>query len=371
MRIAIDARALEKNMTGIGRYLFDLLNGIPQIDNKNEYVLFSTVALNGIDQNFYNNIILKSLNNYKKLFSPFWLNYVLGNYLLYNKFDLFFSPNNLCPLNKSLKLKKIITIHDVMFKIDKSYYSYYYRNYLNLLLSRAIAEADKVITISECSKIDIMKYYRISENKIKVIHRAADSKFKPRIIEDKLEQKIRLKYKISGKFVLYVGLIENRKNILGILKIADLFIEENIDLKFVLIGKPGYGFNNIKSEIEKRQKNVIYLNYISDEDLPLLYNLAKIFIFPSLYEGFGLPVLESMQSGIPVITSNTSSLPEIVQDFGIMHDPDDIDGFSQSIKSLLRNNILYSEYCSRSLLGAERYTQYLLINDHVKLFMDL
>ncbi|MHB8579111.1 MAG: glycosyltransferase family 4 protein [Ignavibacteriaceae bacterium] len=371
MRIAIDARAIEKNMTGIGRYLFDLLNGIPQIDNINEYVLFSTVALNGIDKNFYNNIILKSLNIYKKLFSPLWLNYVLGNYLLDNKFDLFFSPNNLCPLKKSLRLKKIITIHDVMFKIDKNYYSFYYRNYLNLLLSRAIAAADKIITVSECSKKDLMEYYRIPEDKIKVIYEAADSKFKPIVIEDKLEQKLRLKYKISGKFVLYVGLIENRKNILGILKIADISIEENINLKFVLIGKPGYGFNNIKNEIEKRKKNVIYLNYVSDEDLPLIYNLAKIFIFPSFYEGFGLPVLESMQSGIPVITSNRSSLPEIVQNFGIMHNPEDIAGFSQSIKLLLQNNILYREYCSKSLLGAARFNQYLLVQDHLKLFMDL
>lgn len=92
MRIAIDARSIEKSMTGIGRYLYDLINGIPKIDNKNEYVLFSTVTLNGVDTNFYKNVVLKSSNINKKFFSPFWLNLILGKYLLENKFDLFFLP---------------------------------------------------------------------------------------------------------------------------------------------------------------------------------------------------------------------------------------------------------------------------------------
>ncbi|MGA7720053.1 MAG: glycosyltransferase family 1 protein [Ignavibacteriaceae bacterium] len=371
MRIAIDARVLEKEMTGIGRYLRDLLNVIPQIDNKNEYFLFSTISIQNYKNNFFKNIILDKLMFHSKIFSPFWLNFILRKYLVENKFDLFFSPNNLCPLISSTRIKKIITIHDVMFKIDKYYYPFFYRNYLNFMLKRSINSADKIITISKCSQMDIVKYYDVSREKVKVIYGAADPKFKFRPLSKIDCQYYKSKYSLPENYALYIGLIENRKNINIILKVAEVCKNKDIDIGFILIGRPGYGFKEIKQKIDRCEGKILYLNYIDDVDLPHIYNLAKIFIFPSLYEGFGLPVLEAMKSGIPVLTSNTSSLPEIVNNYGIMHEPNDTNGFVESILSLLRDNVLYKEYCERSLIGAKRFNQEMLVFEHVKLFNEL
>jgi glycosyltransferase involved in cell wall biosynthesis len=368
MKIAIDARSIERKMTGIGRYLYDILDGIPEFDNKNEYILFSTTPLKDINKNFYNNIVLKNLSINKKLFSPFWLNNILGNYLQKNNFNVFFSPNNLCPLKLNQKIKKIITIHDIMFKFDKSYYSFFYRNYLNVMLKKSINVSDKIITISQNSKRDILKYYDVNEAKIAVIYRASNPKFKYRALNEFDSKSLKIKYGLSDNFVLYVGLIENRKNISAILKIADNCTSRKKNLKFVLIGRAGYGFKKIKKEIDEHRENVIYLDFVSDEDLPFLYNMAKVFIFPSFYEGFGLPVLEAMQSGLPVITSNLSSLPEIVKDYGVMHAPDDIDNFSKSILDLLNDNNKYKESCLRAIKGSSRFNQADLVKSHIQIF---
>jgi glycosyltransferase involved in cell wall biosynthesis len=368
MLIAIDARVLEKGMSGIGRYLSDLLKAIPQIDFKNQYFLFSTIPLLNYNKNFYQNIILDKFKFRTKLYSPFWLNFILSKYLEKNKFDLFFSPNNLCPLYNSFGIKKIITIHDVMFRINKNYYSIYYRNYLNLLLKKSISSADRIITISESSKRDIIKYFNLKNERIKVIYGAADLRFKFRPLSEIDCEYYKRKYLLPQNYILYVGLIENRKNINIILNAADICKAKNIEISFVLIGKSGFGFKEIKKNIDKCRNNLLCLNYVDDEDLPFLYNMAKFFIFPSFYEGFGLPVLEAMQSGIPVLTSNTSSLPEIVNTYGIMHDPNDTNGFVYSILNLLGDKVLYNDYCRKSLIGAKRFNQKKLVIEHVNLF---
>ena len=368
MRIAVDARVLERKMTGIGRYLMDFVSTVEKIDHSNEYILFSTLPLQNINKNYFQNVVLNKYKVNNKLYSPFWLNFILKKYLLKNNYDLFFSPNNLCPVGNSINFKRVVTIHDVQFKIDNKYYSFYYRNYLNLVLKQAINAADKIITISNSSKRDLIKYFNIGEDKIQVIYRAADPKFRKRDPDKNIADGIRMKYKLPNNYLLYVGVIDNRKNIYSIIKISDKISALYPDVKFVLIGKPHYGYDNIKREIDKRKNSIIYLEYVNDDDLPYIYNMAKIFLFTSFYEGFGLPVLEAMQSGIPVITSNTSSLPEIVGDNGIMHDPNDIEGFVGSILFLLENGKKYKEYCDKALIGSKYFNTQNIIKKHVELF---
>lgn len=368
MKIAIDARVIERKMTGIGRYLLDIISNLEQIDRNNEYYLFSTLPLENINTNYFHNIVLNKYKVNDKIYSAFWLNIILKEYLIKNNFDLFFSPNILCPVGSAINFKRIVTIHDVLFKIDKRFYSFYYRNYLNILLKQSIKVVDRVITISDCSKKDLIKYFNIDANKIKIIYRAADPKFRIREVDNARTESLRLKYKLPINYLLYVGVIDNRKNIYSIINISDKIKTLYPDIKIVLIGKPHHGFENIKREIDKRENSIIYLKYVNDDDLPYIYNMAKIFLFTSFYEGFGLPVLEAMQSGIPVITSNTSSLPEIVGENGIMHDPNDIDGFVSSILLLLGNEKKYKEYCDKAFEGSKCFNVQNIVKNHIEIF---
>jgi glycosyltransferase involved in cell wall biosynthesis len=351
MNIGIDARVLERKMTGIGRYLRDILYSFLN-DKENKYYLISTSEIN------FGNDTFVQINTGKpkfpeKIYSPYWLNFVLPEILKQNSIDIFFSPNNLLPRRK-LPCKSVLVIHDLLHMVDRHYHPFIYKQYLKYQLPFSISASDAIIVISESTKNDIHKYFGVDKNKIVTIYPIPDLKFKPINVQESEVKNLKEKYKLPDKYILYVGIIENRKNITGILKIADLLKTKHLDLKFVLAGRPGYGFNSIFSEIKKRE-SVIYLNFVEDDELVLIYNLARAFIFPSFYEGFGYPPLEAMQCGIPVLSSNSSSLKEVVGDNGFLRDPLDYQGFADDINNLISNPNLYAEMKQRSLEQAKKF----------------
>jgi len=352
MNIGIDARVLEKKMTGIGRYLSDILNAF-QNHEENNYYLFSSKQINYSSDSFIK-IKTGNVKYLNKLFSPLWLNFVLPSLVDKHNIDIFFSPNHLLPVKK-LKCKSIVVIHDLHHLINKKNHSFFYRTYLNFQLPFSIKNSDVIITISEGTKEDLINYYNVDAGKITVIYRAAEKKFNPQA-DSHLELNIlKEKLQLPEKFILYVGMIENRKNILGILKTSDILISKNIDIKFVLVGKPGFGFKSIEKEITKR-KNVLYLNYVEEDDIVSIYNLAFIFFFPSFYEGFGLPPLEAMQCGVPVLCSNITALKEVVGNNGFLRDPEDYNGFAEDIIKLLKDPDIYSEMKVRSINQSKKFS---------------
>ncbi|HOK35583.1 MAG TPA: glycosyltransferase family 1 protein [Candidatus Pacearchaeota archaeon] len=360
MKIAIDARVIERRMSGIGRYLLGFLEWLTKLDKQNQYFLFSYEGLPKFQQAGYKVIATGKNSIFRgKIYNFYWQEFILPQLLKKYKIDIFFNPNHYLPLRKTSS-KNIITIHDLSHKIEKEYKSFIYRFlYLDIILPKSAKKSDLILTVSENSKKDILKYYFTqqklinSANKIKVIYLAADEKFKPRsLANDVLIANIRQKYSLPEEFILYVGRIEKRKNIKGIIEIAKLLPQ----MKFVLVGESGYsGAEELIREIQK-QKNIYHLEFVEEEDLPFIYNLGKIFLFPSFYEGFGLPVLEAMQSGLPVLTSNTSSLPEVVGDGGIMHSPDDYSSFSNDIEKLFKDNNFYQEMQKRALIQAKKFS---------------
>ena len=374
MRIGIDGRVLEKKMTGIGRYLNDILKGLPSFDDTNKYILFSLKKIKLmekgiINKNYFNEVNTGRYNLPSKIFSPFWLNFVLPSLIEKNDIDIFFSPNNLLPANK-LRCKSVVVIHDINHLINKKHLPFFYRNYLRFQMPYTIKYGDIIITISESTKNEIIKFFDISPNNIKVIYPAIDPKFKPIKISDSRNYEIKNKFNLPAKFVLYVGVIEQKKNILGILKIADIVDKNRTDIKFLLVGKPGYGFNKIKEEIDKRN-NVIYKNYIEEEYITEIYNLAFLFLFPSYYEGFGLPPLEAMQCGIPVLSSNIKPLMEVVAGNGFVHEPNDYSGYANDILKLLNDEQLYQEMKIRSIERAKYFSYEDSIKKLLEVFNEL
>ena len=355
MRIGIDARVLDRPITGTGRYLLNLLKELPNHDLKNEYFLFSNSNLT-VDKTFYKIVSHKPSLLPLKLFSPIWLNSTLPRLIEKHKIDMLFEPNVLLPLVNLGKVKCISVVHDVIFKVYKEYYPFFYRQYLSLLLPPSLKKSDCVVTVSELSKNDIIKYYKIPKEKIQVVYNTASEQFRPRNSDEPGYSEILKEYSLPKKYLLYVGVVERRKNILGLIKILDLLAKKGSDLQLVIIGKPGYDSEAILPEILKRKKTIKYLNFVSDEALAYIYNSAFAFIFPSFYEGFGIPPLEAMQSAIPVLSSNTSALVEVVGDGGLIHNPNDYTEYVNDILNLERDSEYYSLMKSKALEQSKKFS---------------
>lgn len=370
MRIGIDARVLDKGMTGTGRYLLNILNEIPNQDSKNEYFLITNSNLVK-DFRFYKIIRYPESKLPFKVYSQIYLNFVLPRILKNHKIDLLFSPNILVPLVDMGKTKIISVVHDVIPKVFPEYYPFFYKLYLRLFLSTSLKKSDIVITVSEFSKLDINKYFDIPLSKIKVVYNSVPDNFCPLDYSEKEISDDFVNLQLPNRYLLYVGVIEKRKNILSILDCVDLLIKRGAELKLVLVGRPGYGFNKIYTEIVKRDKYVKYYEYVPDGILELVYNHSFVFIFPSLYEGFGIPPLEAMKCGIPVITSNTSSLPEVVGDAGLKYEPNDYEEMAEAVLKLNGNPDYYIELSSKSLLQAEKFNITKITRKLIDIFIDV
>ena len=254
-------------------------------------------------------------------------------------FDIYHSTNHFIPKIKNKKIIKIVTIHDVSNYVNNRFFPYHKRLYKHLILLISKKRADHIIAVSQNTKSDLIKYLQIPENKISVVYNGINSVYRSRVSENSL-LKIKEKYKLPQNFILFVGTIEPRKNIINLVNAYNNINDKNIAL--VIVGKKGWMYNPILKTITdspKRNKILLLENVSSSEDLAAIYQLASLFIFPSFYEGFGLPIIEAMSSKVPVITSNVSSLPEIAKDGVYYIDPENTDSITQKINEVLFSNV--------------------------------
>ncbi|HAW59525.1 MAG TPA: glycosyltransferase family 1 protein [Bacteroidales bacterium] len=235
---------------------------------------------------------------------------------------------------KFKNVKYIITVHDLIPVLFPKEVKLGYHLFFRVFLPRTLKSADRIIVDSNHTKEDLSAHYNISKDKITVIYLAADPRY--RLLDEDRIHNVKDKYGIKLPYILYVGSMERRKNIPLLLK-AFLEVKNNIPHKLVIVGSKGKHFNSITKLVHdyNLQDDVIFTGRVPDEDMPSIYNLAELFVYPSLYEGFGLPPLEAMACGCPVITSNVSSLPEVVGDAGILIDPNNVNELSCAIYKAL------------------------------------
>ena len=339
------------NHAGIANYVHNLLKELIKIKNEDMYLI------NYEENEFiyeYNKITIS--NPFKDISKTLlWYLYLGMQNNRLKKLDIIHNPTQ-CPTFFRFKPKYIFTVHDITPLIDSKEHPIYRVLSYKLLLPRTLKTADKIIAVSNSTKKDLMHHFDIPEEKIKVILEAADEKFKP--LNNKEINKVNQKYSLNFPFILYVGTLEPRKNIPSLIKAFYKLKKKNLQYKLVIAGKKGWKYKEIFETIDKLnlQNDVVFTGYVSDEDLPALYNAADLFVYPSIYEGFGLPPLEAMACGTPVITSNTSSLPEVVGDAGIMVDPYDIDGLVDAMYEVLTNEGLRENMIKKGLERAKMFS---------------
>ncbi|MBL7022084.1 glycosyltransferase family 4 protein [Patescibacteria group bacterium] len=330
MIIGLEAsRANKKQKTGTEWYAWHLFEQFKEIDQDNSFIIYHNNDLTDDLAEAPANFLFKQI---KWPFRKFWTHICLSFELLLHPVDkLFFS--NAVPL--ITRGEVIATIHDLGFIKNPELYHPLERVYQKVSHNIAIKRADKILAISEATKADIIKYYPKAESKIKVIYNGWDDKeFKP-ITEDK-KQFIKHKYNLPDRYLLYIGRIETKKNIQNLVKGFNTIKDSSWPL--VLAGRPGnYGFDEIK-KLAGNNKKIIFLGYIPQEDYKLLIGAASIFVFPSKFEGFGIPILEAMGSGVPVLCSDIPVLHEVGGDAAVFFDPDSVEDIAMNIDMLIRGS---------------------------------
>jgi len=363
MKIGIDGRELIKDgMTGIGRYLRNFLEFALKERPDHTFIVYG-------NQNTWVDFVSPNLKVkiIPERFTIFWDHIILSRYIYRDKVDVFFSPFDKAPIFSPVPF--IITIHDLLFYVisERNYLTRDFYNTAYTLLRKTIAKrASLVITVSQYSKNDIVKRWEILEDKVKVIPNGISEQFKP-IESLELIDGVKKRYGIKGNYLLYVGNFKPHKNVTCLI---DAFAKLPQDLKnlyqLVLCGKKDKYRILLEREIGNLRLSgkVVFIDMIAEEDLPALYSGATIFVFPSLYEGFGLPPLEAMACGTPVVCSNATSLPEVVGDSGVLVDPERPEALANAIESLLSDRSLLE---SLSLKGLKRAKEFSLEHTAKKL----
>ncbi|MBX4270355.1 glycosyltransferase family 4 protein [Clostridium estertheticum] len=354
MKIAIDARGINLyNGTGIGTYTENVLKNLITIDSVNNYHIFwSGNNFESIKKE--NCKIIMTSKKHQRFFEDYYFPENISK----ENIDIYHMPQNGIGFSQAISCKKVVTIHDLIPYVMPETVG---RGYLLKFLKEMpmiVGNSDGIITVSEFSKRDILKYFPIDESKIFVTPLAADSKYTPL---DKLHCKNFLEkaYNLNNPFLLYIGGFSERKNVASaITAFSKVYkdLSENYDL--VIVGDyrdSGQKLMKLTNELNMLS-HVIFSGFVPEEHLPLFYNSCDALIYPSFYEGFGLPPLEAMNCGTPVIASNLTSIPEVVGDTGILINPYDIEGIALAIGNLLSNENLRSELSAKALLRAKQFS---------------
>ena len=366
-RIGIDISTLLNHGPdiGAGRYIINLVRNLLEIDNKNTYVLtgrytsteYLEIAYN-LKKDFENNKIELKFYRTPQKKLDLWnrLKFPPIEFLGF-KADILHCPDYLIPptLNKNI----VLTIHDLAFlRFPEFNFDWFIKKYAREVKKNAQI-SKKIIADSKSTKNDIVRFFKIDPAKVEVVYLAADDLF-IKLPEKEKDKNVLKKYKINKKYILSVGTIEPRKNFITLIKAFNLIKQKKTgtDYKLVIAGRTGWKSEATYEEREKSpyREDILFTGRVPDKDLVQIYNQAELFVYPSLFEGFGLPPLEAMSCGLPVIASDTSSLKEVVGDAGILVTAGDESKLKKQILHVLENKEIKEELKGKSLIRAKKFS---------------
>ncbi len=367
IKILVDSISLLSALTGIGRYTNEVSNYLKEDSKFEASFFYGYHSKNLISKSKKSNVknlktlivknkLLKNIareisNTMSKLFSP--------------TYDIYWQPNFIP--NLSIKSKYTVTsVHDFSFIIHNNFHTKEKIEYFQDNFFQNIYKSDMIITGSNFTKQEILERLNFTSERVKVIYHGIDHDL------FKIYKDTSVSFELPSKFIFIVGSIEPRKNLIGLLKAYDS-IDKKLknEYKLVLAGFKGWENKEVMELINSNKEDIHYLGYISDIELAKTYNLASLFVYPSFYEGFGLPPLESMACGTPVICSSTTSLPEVGGDAVIYCDPYDIEDIKFQIELVLNDKVLQKDMIKNGLERVKQFTWEKSANKHMQVFEEL
>lgn len=375
MRIWIDGfEANVKQRVGSGQVAFELLKHIEQLDHKNDYtILLANEPLEDLpkEREGFKYKIIKP-NKLKTL-----LAIPLALFRTKDEVDIIFSPTHYIPRFAPKGVKRVGMIFDLAYLRFPQMFTKKDLYQLTHWTKFSIQNADKLITISKSSKKDIVDFYHIDPNKIKIAYPGYDKKLYKVVTDKSKIQELQKKYNINPAvpYVIYIGTIQPRKNLVRLIE----SIKKIDNFQLVIVGKTtgfgkqGWMYEEILEAPEKLgiKDKVIFTGFAPSEDLPYLISGAKAYVLPSLWEGFGIPIIESLACEVPAIVSNVSSLPEVVGDAGLLIDPKSLDQIEHAIRLMVTDKKLQQKLSKRTLAQAKKFSWEKMAKEVVKVLEEV
>jgi glycosyltransferase involved in cell wall biosynthesis len=366
LRIGLDYTAGINQGAGIGRYTRSLVRALAEIDAENRYVLFYA-AEEGGDPRWSSELaeLLATHSNFSAVRAPLparamtiaWhrLHLPWPVDRMIGRVDVFHSPDFVAV--PQLRGRSIVTVHDLSYLTTPECADPSLRAYLKRAVWQSVRKADAVVAVSENTRRDLARLLRLPENRLRVVPNGIDEQFRP-VGDESAITAIRQKIGVEEPFILSVGTLEPRKNLVRLLEAFSGLAGQGLEHKLVLAGRKGWLYQPILEAAAPLQRagRVVLVDFVGDDNLPALYSAAEAFVYPSLYEGFGLPPLEAMACGTPVVASNTSSLPEVLGEAALLVEPHDVAAIASSMRQVLTDADLRARLIAAGLEQARRFT---------------
>ncbi len=359
MKILIDFTQIPIKKVGVGVYGYNLITWIDTLNNTNEYY----IVIQNDDHCFscVQNDRIKFIRVNSRFFRVFFFRILLEQVylpilILKNKIDVIHSLHYSFPLI-CFRAKNVVTIHDLTFFKFPELHTFFKRYYFKFFTHLSARFCDQIICVSNSTKFDLINYTRAKECKVRVIYLGRDETIP--IIQKYQISKTCVKYGIDivKKYILFIGTLEPRKNILTMLRTFSMFNNQFLDYQLVIVGQKGWYFDNLFDFVSKiNSKNIIFTGFIDETEKPILLFGADFFVYPSLYEGFGIPVLEALSYSKPTITSNISSMPEVAGDAALLIDPSSEEEMLSAFIELATNKELRDKLISKCPAQVEKFS---------------
>jgi glycosyltransferase involved in cell wall biosynthesis len=339
MRIGFDAKRAFHNYSGLGSYSRYIISNICHLYPENKYYLYTPGIKN--DKLFLKpakSIIVKPGKGPWRRSGKLWRSFRLTNRLKRDAIDLYHGLSNELPygIHRS-SVKTVITIHDLIFMEHPQLYGFVNSKIYEQKVRYGTRAATRIIAVSEQTKQDIIRFLQVDETRIRVVYQGCHQQFYNRVSKETMQYR-KQQYNLPDEYLLYVGTIEERKNLLSIVQALH---QAKIDFPLVAVGRKTSYFNRVKQYLEhNRLENIIFLDQVLNTDLPAIYQGSAGFIYPSSYEGFGIPILEALNSGVPVITTKGGCLEETAGKGGLLVDPNDPEALAYAIRQVLEQTEL-------------------------------
>lgn len=351
MKIGINFQTVDTHISGVEYYSLGLLNGLLSIDTRNDYIVYTNqpVLVKDYIRPSKNLTIVKVKHLKTRIARIFWEHTQLPRLAVRQELDVLHCLSYICPLHKT-SVPYVVTIHDTIAIDHPEWCKQTNSLYFNLFMKPAVKKASCVISVSKRTAADVKRNFDLFCHRVRIIYSGIDNIFKARKDSSRYSE-VRARYNLPEPYILYVGNIEPKKNIWTLLCVQKKLREKGLPHKLVIVGKRSWGTRVELDEISKEvmSNNVVWVGYVDRSDLPSVYQMADVFVFPSLYEGFGFPPLEAMACGTPVISTSSGALNETVGDAALTVEPYNVWQITRAVISMIRDSSLRQRHIRMGL----------------------